>query len=85
MEKKKWKSKVKIEKTEKGFKYWRKNEESRKQNNKFLLYPGGVYSGFGKTVEGQSECERPRYDQEKLKKGEKEERMFQAVKEASEF
>ena len=44
-----------------------------------------MYSDVGKIIESQAECERPRYDPKKLKKAEDEQRMFQTVKEASEF
>ena len=44
-----------------------------------------MYSDFGKIIESQAECERPRYDPEKLKKGEDEQRILRTVKEASEF
>ena len=77
--------KSKSRKLKKGFKRWRKNKESRKINRKFQLDLGGVYSDLGKIIESQAECERLRYDQEKLKKGENEQRMFCTVKEASEF
>ena len=63
-------------------KRWRKNEESRKLNTKFQLDTGGVTL---ENIESQAECERPIYDQEKLKKGEDEQKTFHPVKEPSDF
>ena len=40
---------------------------------------------LGKNIESQAGCERPSCDQEKLKKGEYEQRTFHPVKEASDF
>ena len=38
-----------------------------------------------KNIESQAECERPIYDQEKLRKGEDEQKTFHPVKEPSDF
>ena len=73
----------KMKNEKKKFKRWRKNEESRKLNRKFQLDTGGVT--LEKNIESQAECERPSCDQEKLKKGEYEQRTFHPVKEASDF
>ena len=75
--------KVKIEKTAKK----KLNVGGKMRNPESLTRSSSLIPEvwLWKNIESQAECERPIYDQEKLKKGEDEQKTFHPVKEPSDF